>query len=107
MPPSLGAYETVPHLWPFAVVNRALAQLGQNVADAARMELWEVGSVFGCGFPDVAAPDADMGTAAGRDVMAEHVEWLLARDRGEDPDPPVPDAPSRVQQETLMNALVP
>lgn len=104
MPPPLGAYETMPHRWPYASLYRAMSERGVGPAETKLLALWEAGAVLGQGFPD--SPDepdpGDMGTPGGRDVMAEHVEWLLARQRGEDPDPPMPDMPDRATQERLM-----
>lgn len=99
MPPSLGAYEDLAHLWPFAALYRAFAQAGISSPDVKRMFLWEAGAAFGEGFPDRDDAPVD------RDVMAEHAEYLLAVQRGEDPEPPAPDVPRRGPQEALLRAL--
>lgn len=106
MPPALGAYEKVPHLWPFATLYRAFGQVGIGPAQVKAMELWEAGATAGVGFPD---SDEQSETATG-DSMQANIEYHLARAKaaqtGEPPPPPpVPRAPDRVTGERLMHVV--
>lgn len=105
MPPSLGAYEQVPHLWPFAALFRALASVGIGPVEARGLALWEAGAVLGNGFPSDDDEQPGLGESG---VMERRAAWLAARQRGEFMEPPQPDAPdprtAELQQRFLTGA---
>ena len=104
MPPSLGAYDTAAHLWPFATLYRNMAGIGLGPVEVRGMTLWEAGAVLGVGFPD---EDGEHPTQPGKlsPTLQANVEYHAALARGEHPEPPKVKAPGRRGQEALDLSL--
>lgn len=101
-PPSLGPYEDAPWLYKYAILYQACAKasggtIGPDTVD--RWESWQAASYLGVGLtvPDEGLP------GSGRDLMGEKIAYLEATARGEDVEPPQPDAPSAEQQAFLAD----
>lgn len=106
VPPPLGAYETVPHLWPFASLYRNMAAAGHGPGVVKAMLLWEAGAVLGEGFPESGEESSPMARGEVSPTMQKHIDYLLAQAAGENPEPPEPDLPDRAAQERLQASVL-